>query len=92
MKMILIMKLIVICHICFMMKCTVRTLCISVHHAFIVCIPSAFLGSIHNLRLGVVGVGVCQNWLPPKKITPAPQEYMEYMGNKSPPPNPHDTV
>ena len=60
MKMILIMKLIVIYHFCFMMmKCTVRTLCISVHHAFIVCIPSAFFGSIHNLRPGVMGVGVC---------------------------------
>ena len=91
MKMILIRKLIVICQICFMMtKCAVRTLCISVHHAFIVCIPSAFLGSIHYLRLGVV---IWQNWLPPKKLPPPLKNtWNTWETNRPPIPHPYDTV
>ena len=90
MKMILIMKLIVICQICFMMtKCAVRTLCISMHHAFIVCIPSAFLGSVHYLRPGVV---VWQNWSPPKKLPPPPLSRIHGIHGKQISPHPHDTV
>ena len=92
MKMILIMKLIVVCQICFMMtKCTVRTLCINVHHVFIVCIPSAFLGSAHYLKPGVVGVVVWQNWSPPQKIAPPPSRIHGIHG-KQISPHPHDAV
>ena len=70
-----------------MTKCTVQTLCISVHHAFIVCIPSAFLGSVHNLQPGVVGVGVCQNWFPLKTLPPPLKNtWKTWQTNCSPPP------
>ena len=95
MKMILIMKLIVICQICFMMtKCTVRTLCISVHHVFVVCIPSAFLGRAHYLKQGVGEVVVWQNWLPPKKLPPPPPLSLKNTWNtwETNLPHPHDAV
>ena len=86
------MKLIVICQICFMMmKCIVRTLCISMHHAFIVCIPSAFLWSVHNLRPGGGGGGGLSKLVAPPKNCPCPSRIHGIHGKQIAPPTPPPT-